>query len=501
MSNPITRQVSTVAVIGAGPVGLAAAAHLVERGLSPIVLEAGEGPADAVRQWGHVRLFSPWRFDIDSAARRLLEAQGWVAPDPDGLPTGAELIDTYLAPLAKTPELAPHLRYGTRVVAVSRVGVDKTRTIDREGRPYLVRSRTTAGEWSDLIVDAVIDASGTWTQRNPLGAHGLAAPGEDHDAAWAAGPLPDVLGAERDRFAGKRNLVVGMGHSAANTLLNLATLKEAEPETTVVWAIRSQSPARLYGGGSADALPARGTIGTRLRQLVESGAIELVTGYTIDRFENRDNGAVAVVGNIGGVEHVIETDHVAAATGFRPDLDMLREVRLEIDSTVEAPAKLAPLIDPNFHSCGTVPPHGEADLAQPDEGFYLVGMKSYGRAPTFLLATGYEQVRSIAAALAGDREAADKVELDLPETGVCSSSRSLEATSIADAAEGSGCCGSTTAEAAGSGCGTSADGGSGCRTAQPEPVSIGARGLATGVLHGYSGERIELKQTGGSCCG
>ncbi|MEV3937346.1 flavoprotein [Glycomyces sp. NPDC049804] len=500
MSNPITRQVSTVAVIGAGPVGLAAAAHLVERGLIPIVLEAGEGPADAIRQWGHVRLFSPWRFDIDAAARRLLEAQGWTAPDPDALPTGAELIEAYLAPLAKTPGLAPHLRYGTRVVAVSRAGVDKTRTIDREGRPYLVRTRTSAGEWSDLLVDAVIDASGTWTQRNPLGAHGLAAPGEDHEAAWAAGPLPDVLGIERDRFAGKRTLVVGMGHSAANTLLNLATLKEAEPETAVVWAIRGQSPARLYGGGSADALPARGTIGTRLRELVEAGAIELVTGFTIDRFEDRDDAAVAVVGNINGIEHVIEADHVAAATGFRPDLEMLREVRLEIDSTVEAPAKLAPLIDPNFHSCGTVPPHGEADLAQPDEGFYLVGMKSYGRAPTFLLATGYEQVRSIAAALAGDREAADKVELDLPETGVCSSSRSLEATSIADAAEASGCCGSTAAETADSGCGASADSGSGCGTVQPEPVVVRARGLATGVPHGYSGERIELKQTGG-CCG
>jgi thioredoxin reductase len=498
MPNPITRQVSTVAVIGAGPVGLAAAAHLVERGLTPIVLEAGEGPAAAIGQWGHVRLFSPWRFDIDSAARRLLEAQGWTEPDPEGLPTGAELIDAYLAPLAKTPELAPHLRYGTRVVAVSRVGVDKTRTIDREGRPYLVRTRTTAGEWEDLTVDAVIDASGTWTQRNPLGAHGLAAPGEDHSAAWAAGPLPDVLGIERDRFAGKRTLVVGMGHSAANTLLNLASLAEAEPNTTITWAIRGDSPQRLYGGGSADALPARGTIGTRLRELVETGAIELVTGFTIDRFEERDNGAVAVLGNIGGIEQVIEADQVAAATGFRSDLEMLREVRLDLDAIVEAPAKLAPLIDPNFHSCGTVPPHGEAELAQPDEGFYLVGMKSYGRAPTFLLATGYEQVRSIAAALAGDREAADKVELDLPETGVCSSSRSLEATSIADAAESAGCCGAT--DSADPGCETSAENESGCGTAQAEPVTIGERGLATGVLHGYSGERIELKQTGG-CCG
>src|SRR5690606_9376224 len=416
-------------------------------------------------------------------------------------PTGHELIDAYLAPLAKTTELSPNIRYGTEVVAVSRLGVDKTRTIDREGRPYLVRTSTTTGEWDDLVVDAVIDASGTWSRRNPLGAHGLAAPGEDDPAPWAAGPLPDGLGTARDQFAGKRTLVVGMGHSAANTLLNLARLAEQEAGTAVTWAIRGDSPNRLYGGGSADALPARGTIGTRLHELVESGAIELVTGFTIDRFTPHTDDSVAVVGSIGGVEHVIEADQVAAATGFRPDLEMLREIRLDLDAIVEAPAKLAPLIDPNFHSCGTVPPHGEADLAQPDEGFYLVGMKSYGRAPTFLLATGYEQVRSVAAALAGDREAADKVELDLPETGVCSSARSLEATSIADAAEGSGCCGSSAAETADSGCGTSADSGSGCGTAQPEPVAIGARGLATGVLHGYSGERIELEQTGGSCCG
>jgi len=501
MSNLITSSVSTVAVIGAGPVGLAAAAHLVERGLTPIVLEAGNGPAAAIGQWGHVRLFSPWRFDIDAAARRLLEAQDWTAPDLDGLPTGAELIDAYLAPLAKTPELAPHIRYGTRVVAVAREGVDKTRTIGREGHPYLVRTQNTAGEWEDLTVDAVIDASGTWGQRNPLGAHGLAAPGEEQTAVWAAGPLPDVLGSARDRFEGKRALVVGMGHSAANTLLNLAQLAEAEPDTTVTWAIRGDSPARLYGGGSADALPARGTIGTRLRELVESGVIELVTGFTIDRFEARDDSSVAVVGSIGGIEHVIEADQVAAATGFRPDLGMLREIRLDLDSIVEAPAKLAPLIDPNFHSCGTVPPHGESDLAQPDEGFYLVGMKSYGRAPTFLLATGYEQVRSIAAALAGDREAADKVELDLPETGVCSSSRSLEATSVADVSEAGGCCGSTASDDSGCGTGDTAESGSGCGTAAPEPVTIGSRGLATGVLHGYAGERIELKQTGGSCCG
>jgi hypothetical protein len=161
---------------------------------------------------------------------------------------------------------------------------------------------------------------------------------------------------------------------------------------------------------------------------------------------------------------------IVDATGFRPDLDMLREVRLDLDPVVEAPRALAPLIDPNQHSCGTVPPHGEQVLAHPDDGFYLAGMKSYGRAPTFLLATGYEQVRSIAAALAGDRAAADAVELNLPATGVCSSDLALEADG---ASAGGSCCGTAPAE--------------------PQLVTLGVGipggvGFATGVVHGRSGD-------------
>ena len=117
--------------------------------------------------------------------------------------------------------------------------------------------------------------------------------------------------------------------------------------------------------------------------------------------------------------HRIAADEVIAATGFRPDLTLLGELRLDLDDRVEAARALAPLIDPNVHSCGSVPPHGVDELAHPDAGVYMVGMKSYGRAPTFLLRTGYEQVRSVVAALAGDWEAARQVELELPETGVC----------------------------------------------------------------------------------
>jgi thioredoxin reductase len=457
-----------VVVIGAGPVGLAAAAHLLERGLEPLVLEAGGQPGAAVRSWGHVRLFSPWEYDVDAGAARLLETTGWEHPDRDALPTGAELVERYLAPLAATPQLAGRIRTGTRVVAVSRVGVDKTRTVGREGRAYLVRA-VADGRVVDVTARAVIDASGTWGQPNPLGAAGLPAIGEDEAAPWLVGPLPDVLGRDRSRLAGKHTMVVGMGHSAANTLLALVELQRAEPGTRITWAIRGRSPARLYGGGDADGLPARGLLGSTLKTAVRSGAVTLLREVTITSLTPPavSTGQLHVTGTgRDGAPLELHVDALAAATGFRPDLGMLREVRLDLDPGLEAPARLAPLIDPNSHSCGTVPPHGHRELAHPDEGLYLVGTKSYGRAPTFLLATGYEQVRSIAAALAGDVEAADSAQLHLPSTGVCSTD--LDAR---ERAESTGV-GFPTGSA--HGWSTEEPVAPGCCGSAPQPVTLGA---------------------------
>ena len=188
--------------------------------------------------------------------------------------------------------------------------------------------------------------------------------------------------------------------------------------------IRNASAVRVTTSAD-DELAARASIGVRVDALVASGVIEVLDRFEIVRLD-RVGDAVRIVGSRAGelVDH--DTDLVVSATGFRPDLDMLREVRLELDDIVEAPKRLAPLIDPNVHSCGTVAPHGFAELQQPENGFFLAGMKSYGRAPTFLLATGYEQVRSITAWLAGDMAAATKVELTLPATGVCSTSAGPE---------------------------------------------------------------------------
>lgn len=192
-------------------------------------------------------------------------------------------------------------------------------------------------------------------------------------------------------------MVTGAGHSAANTLLDLADL---EADTTIMWAARTADLTRVYGGGDQDELAARGALGSRLRQLVDSGRIAVLTSFTITRFRADDTVTVHAVTPDG--EREVSVDVLVPATGFRPDLGMLSELRLALDPAVEAPSQLGPLIDPEFHSCGSVEPHGERVLAHPETNFYIVGMKSYGRAPTFLMATGYEQVRSIAAAPAGD---------------------------------------------------------------------------------------------------
>lgn len=406
-----------VVIVGAGPVGLAAAANLLERGIDVLVLEAGDGPAAAVRLWGHIRLFSPWRHLIDPASRRLLEASGWTAPDPDAVPTGRELVEAYVGPLAELEALRSRIRYGSRVVAVAREGMDRTRSAGRETTPFIVRSVTTDG-FGEVAARAVIDASGTYDSPNPLGSTGLEPLGAADLGDRLVHALPDVLGLERARFAGRHTTVVGAGHSAANTLLALATLAESAPGTRISWLIRNASAVRVSSSAD-DELGDRAALGSRLDALVDAGTIEKIDSFEVGAVEAHGDGA-RLIGMRAGAASVFDTDLVVGATGFRPDLSMLREIRLGLDDIVEAPVRLAPLIDPNVHSCGTVEPHGFDELRHPEHGFFIVGMKSYGRAPTFLLATGYEQVRSIAAWIDGDMRAATQVRLTLPATGVCS---------------------------------------------------------------------------------
>lgn len=425
-----TSATKTVAIIGAGPVGLAAAAHALERGLDPIVLEAGPESGHSVRQWSHVRMFSPWEYNIDKAAERLLVAAGWNAPDPKAYPTGGDLIAQYIKPLATRTPLKDRIKISARVLAISRVGFDKVKTKGREAAPFQISYQNGKGP-ETLKADAVIDASGTWGSPNPSGANGLPAIGEREFASRIAYAMPDVLGADRHRYAGKTVAVLGAGHSAIGTLIDLTQLAAEVPGTTVIWLLRGDRPEKAFGGGANDKLSARGELGSTFATLVREGKLQVENSFGVTHVTDKEGRLRVAAGSACCGRHVI-ADELIVATGFRPDLSMLGELRLSLDPALDCPTMLASLIDPNEHSCGTVRPHGARELAHPEPGFFIAGMKSYGRAPTFLTLTGYEQVRSIVADIAGDKDAAARVELVLPETGVCNRS---------PVGETEGCCG------------------------------------------------------------
>ena len=425
-----------VAVIGAGPVGLAAAAHLIDRGLQPIIFERGQSVGASLLEWAHVRVFSPWRYNIDAAARRLLDRAGWNAPDPDALPTGGEIVSQYLAPFAALPEISATLILGATVTAITRQGLDKVSSAGRDKAPFVIRYVDRDGGEHRLRARAVIDASGTWTQPNPIGIDGLTVPGEALASDRIAYGIPDVVGAARNDYAGRRVLVIGAGHSAINVALALMELQDEAPSTEIFWALRSESVDKLLGGGLNDQLPERGALGLAAKAAMDNGRLKMLAPFAAQHVA-KENGGLRISASLGGKPYSLLVDRVVVATGLRPDFSFLRELRVEVDPAVEAPPALTPLIDPNFHSCGTVPPHGIAELAHPEPNFTIVGSKSYGRAPTFLMATGYEQVRSVVASLAGDHKAARQVELVLPETGVCSADH-ITGPARAVAA---GCCG------------------------------------------------------------
>lgn len=416
-----------VAVLGAGPVGLAAAAQLIDRGIPFFILESAATVGANLLDYGHVRLFSPWRYDIDPTMARLLQPTGWQAPEADALPVAGEVVQRVLEPFARLPKVASVLQLSTRVIAVTREGFDKVKTVGRENAPFVIRA-VRQGQTLELKARAVIDSTGTWNTPNPVGASGLPAIGEPELADRIFYGIPDVLGVHRSRYAGQCTLVVGAGHSAANALLSLAELAEQAPGTRLLWSVRSPVLTRVFGGGDADALPARGALGSSMRSLRDSGGLAFHAGLRITRIERQgDSLYVMGIDAEGHEQRQGGIDQIICATGQRPDLSITSELRLKLDPWLESNEALGPLIDPNLHSCGTVRPHGHRELAHPEPGLYTVGVKSYGRAPTFLMATGFEQVRSVVAALAGDMEAADRVELDLPETGVCSVSSSATA--------------------------------------------------------------------------
>lgn len=410
-----------IAIIGAGPVGLAAAAHLIQYKQKVIVLEAGTEVGANILTWKHIRLFSQWKYNIDKAASSLLEKYKWEKPNLEEIPTGKELVENYLIPLSKIPEIQEVIALNTKVISIARKNIDKMKTAHRENVPFVIYTEHEGSTIQAIEARAVIDATGTWGNPNPANSSGVWLESEKNLKKNIFYGLPDILGESISRYKNKKVAVIGSGHSAINALLELGLLKEMHPGTEILWFIRKERVEDAYGGEEKDALEARGLLGSKIHEMVDKGVVQVYTSFRIEQLIKNNTSSITIIGEIKGVKSEIKLiDEVIVNTGNRPNYSFLDELRTKVDFATESVEALSPLIDPNLHSCGTVRPHGERELRQPEKDLYIVGSKSYGRAPTFLMATGYEQVRSIAAYMAGDIQSSEKVELDLPETGVCS---------------------------------------------------------------------------------
>ena len=367
---------NSLAVIGAGPIGLEVAAAALELGFDVHVFERGEVGAHLLA-WGHVRMFTPWRANIGPASERLLRSNGWTAPDPESCPTGTEMVEAFLAPLARTPELRDRVHAHSQVVHVARRGVLRGEWLgdpERRRHPFRLLVRDAGGRENMLHAFAVVDASGVYGSPNRAGTGGIPARGESYLAPQMSYHCDDVAGLRRARHAGRRTLVIGGGATAATTVGALAALASEVEGTSVVWATRDASGA-LAGERDKDPLPARAALFTVAHALQrgENPAVTRIGGIEVEGFEfNSATHRYRVTLAVGDTNRVEEVDEVIVNTGFGPDDSLYRELHVA---------------DASGH---------------PEPGFQVLGAKAAARRTTFLLSAGYAEVAVVLARLAAE---------------------------------------------------------------------------------------------------
>jgi hypothetical protein len=386
-----------VAILGAGPIGLEAALAARERGYGFTVYEAGDRPGAHVRDWGHVRLFTPWDMNVSDRMRHALPD----APTGTGLPTGVELAEQLIDPLAALPALAPRIRYGTRVDAVAREGLLKHEEIaspERSARRFRLLVEDASGHEAVEHADAVIDCTGTYGNPNSLGDGGIPAPGERALADRIERRLPHFDSDAREWAAGT-TLLTGAGHSAQTAARTFAKLARDAPGMRVIWAIRAETPA--WGAVEGDPLPERARLTESAAELAggASDAVEARLGYVTEALAPRE-GRIAVTLRNGQAEEVT-VDRVLALNGGVGDYSIYRQLQVHECYATSAPMKLsAALLGAAAGDCLEQQSHGPETLTNPEPGFFILGAKSYGRNSQFLMRIGWEQVSDVFGMLA-----------------------------------------------------------------------------------------------------
>lgn len=400
---------NTLAIAGAGPIGLEAAMAALDHGLDVHVFEQGEVGSHPLG-WGHVRMFTPWRMNLGSHSRAHLEATGWTAPDLDACPTGAELVERYLEPLAKLPELEGRIHTHAQVVSIGRHGLLKDDLVGSPGRgehPFRLLVRDQGGRENYIHAFAAIDATGVYATPNWAGTGGIPARSEIYLRPQLSYHMDDVLGPKREVYAGHRTLVIGGGPTAATSVAALAKLADEVQGTAVVWV--THTPAASLYTTKDDPLPERRALYEKARGFLAGAhpAVAHVGGAEVEGFEfNSATHRYRVQLAIADQPRVEEVDLVIVNAGYGPDDSLYRELQVHECFATRAPMKLATaLLGATAGDCLATPVFGAGLLANPEPRFYILGHKSYGRNPDFLLETGYRQAEDVVSLLANESQA------------------------------------------------------------------------------------------------
>ena len=413
-----------IAVLGAGPIGLEAALYARYLGYDVELYERGR-VAENLRRWGHVRLFTPWRMNVSPLGVAALTAQddAWRSPPDDALLSGRQLAEAYYLPLAQSDLLVDRLKIETEVIAIGRQGQLKGENVGHDARifaDFRLLLRDAAGTERVETADVVIDATGTYGNHRWMGDGGIPALGELAAAPVIEHGLPDLLGAEREHYVGRRTLVVGSGYSAATSVVALAKLAAEVPETKTVWLTRRESAADQPGPVALiaeDRLPERERLARAANALAGSAAIDHRPGTMVQSIARTDDGGfrVQLVGKNAGD---IEVDRIIANVGYRPDNSLWSELQMHECYATGGPMKLAAaLAGQTSADCLDQVAVGPQALINPEPDFYVLGGKSYGRDSQFLLSAGLAQIRDLFSIIG------DRAELDLYAT--CSKADTL----------------------------------------------------------------------------
>lgn len=398
------------AVLGAGPIGLEAALYAAALGMDVTVYERGEEISANMRDWGHVTMFSPFGMNYSPLGAGLLAQAGYALPEDEAYQSGAEYVENYLGPLAELPLLAGRVQLGAHVVSVGKDGLAKGDLIGQEARmekPFRLLVQGADGEESISLADVVLDCTGMYGNPNWLGNGGIPAIGERALRERISYRLPDVLGEEREHYAGKTTLLVGDGYSAATTLLGLLDLAREAPGTRVVWLTNCDDDPCLPVI-EKDPLPRRAALTERANRVAADDVTNplRISGGFVEKIQpTPDGGFRARIGTDPPRE--IEVDRVVANAGFSPDNTLYSELQVHECYASRGPMNLSAALlaaGGDGNDCLTVPPLGAATLGNPEPGFYILGSKSYGKGFNFLLRTGLEQIRDVFTLIIGQTE-------------------------------------------------------------------------------------------------